>query len=92
MIRTSIGIVLLIIATIWLPVWVQLLGYLVFCIITANPAALFLVAVFADRLYSPVSSLTIHNHYYLLYALSIYVIFQLAMRFTRLKHIYEMEK
>lgn len=92
MIRIVVGIIMLVIATIWLPVWVQLIGYVIFCIVTAYPAALFFVAALADAIYSPMHSIAPGNHYYILYALCIYVIFELAMRFTRLKQLYEMEK
>lgn len=84
MVRTGIAIIILLIATVLFPLWVQLVLYCVACVVIRHRSALLLPALFADLLYTPIPDTLLRGHRYVLFVLVLLALSWIVLRFTRL--------
>lgn len=92
MIRTIVVVVILFLATLFLPFWAQIALYLFAIVITPHRAWLLLPALFADAWYSPVRSFSIYNNKTVLLVLAMLIIYFFIIRNTRVTQTYGLEK
>ena len=88
MARTAIILGMLIIATLFLPVWVQLLLYAAGCFVVPYRIALFVPASLADALYAPHQAFAT-GHWYVLYVAALLAVHWALVRFTRIGQWYD---
>lgn len=91
MIRTAVFVVLLCGAIIWLPVWLQLVGFVVGTIFTPYRLTLFIPAILADTLYAPTMSGVFFLQYTLIVTLLLIVHWVISTK-TRIGEVYAVEK
>lgn len=83
----AVGILLL--ATMWTPVWVQVLAYCIACVVLQYRWVLCIPAIYADAAYTPYPVTSLHSHRYLVMVLVLLCVWWLLIRFTRLGALYE---
>ena len=92
MIRTILAIVILVLATLFLPFWVQAIFYLVAVLFITHRLWLLLPALFADVWYSPVRSFHLENNKTVLLVLAMLILYFIIIRNTRVTQAYGLEK
>ncbi|MDB5254850.1 MAG: hypothetical protein JWL92_226 [Candidatus Nomurabacteria bacterium] len=91
MIRTLIGIILLIVAILWLPLWVQLVLFAIFILIDANRSFAVIPAVISDALYAPGSVWNVHSHWMTLLVLAALLLYYIVIKKLRVRSTYGLE-
>ena len=92
MIKTGIALIVLIVATIWLPVWAQIALYIIAVILVRHRLLIFIPAVFADTLYTPTTIWHLSAHRYVILVAVLLIGFYLVITKTRIGQLYAMEK
>jgi hypothetical protein len=91
MIRTIIGIVLLLCAVLWLPVWLQLLLFAIAVVVIPYRAYILLSAIVSDALYAPTSHFSLTAHWMTLIVLAMIGLYWFIMRKLRVTPFYGLE-
>jgi hypothetical protein len=91
MIRTLIGILLLIAAIFWFPLWIQLVLFAVFIITDRTPFLAIIPAVMSDALYAPGSPFSATHHWMTLIVLVALALHYVIIRKLRVRSLYGVE-
>lgn len=92
MLRTSIAVGILIGATFFTPVWLQICLYVIFLFVVRYRIALVIPALVADAWYAPARDFSIHSNTMLLLAVGMVLVFMAVVRTTRISQRYGLEK
>ena len=92
MIRTTFAIVIIFLATFFLPFWAQIILYVLAIILVKYRAFLLVPALFADAWYSPVRDISPINNKTALLVLVMIVVYLLIIRRTRISERYGLPK
>lgn len=92
MIRTTFAIVIIFLATFFLPFWAQIILYVLAIILVQYRAFLLVPALFADAWYSPVRDISPINNKTALLVLVMIVVYLLIIRRTRISERYGLPK
>lgn len=91
MIRTISVVVLLLIAVVAIPLWAQIVVFIVALLTIPYKLALFIPAVFADVVYAPTKTLALQNSTMTIFVALTLLIYWLVMTQTRVAHVYGLE-
>jgi len=91
MLRTIIGILLLLLAVLWLPVWLQVVLFVAAILI--GPYRFFFVipAIISDALYAPGTAWSLTAHWMTLLVLALLAIYWLSIKKLRVRTVYGLE-
>lgn len=92
MIRTILALIVLFLATFFLPFWAQAVLYVVAILAVRHRIWLLLPALFADLWYSPLRSLSLHNNKTVVLVLGMLVVYFVIVRNTRVTQTYGLPK
>lgn len=92
MIRTAIAVIVLILATFFLPFWVQVVFYVLAIFFVRYHIVLILPALFSDSWYAPARDFTFHNNKTFLVVVSLLLVYFLIIKTTRIKERYGLSK
>ncbi len=92
MIRTLIAIVIIFLATLFLPFWVQIIFYILAVILVPHRTFLLIPALFADAWYSPVRDISPANNKTALLVLGMIIVYLIVIRRTRISQNYGLPK
>ncbi len=92
MIRTIGAVVILFLATFFLPFWVQGILYLLAVLTVRHRVLLLLPAFFADAWYAPVRTFSVHNNKTVLIVIGMILIYVAIVRNTRVTQTYGLPK
>lgn len=88
MIRTAIAVVAILASILWLPLWVQLVLFVLAVIFTSYRLWLFVPALVADVLYAPTSSLSLFHFKMTIFVGLLLVVWYVITTKTRLSIFY----
>ncbi len=91
MIRTLIGIILLIVAVLWLPLWVQLILFALVIVTDPNRLLVLIPAIISDALYAPGSVWNLSHHIVVLIVLAALGLHYFIVRKLRVRSTYGLE-
>lgn len=91
MIRTIVGIVLLIVAILWLPVWIQVALFAAAVIALPYRWYVLIPAILADALYAPTTQFSLASHWMTLIVLAMLGTYWFAQKKMRVQSIYGLE-
>jgi hypothetical protein len=91
MIRTIVGVILLIGAVLWLPVWVQLALFAIAVIVLPYRFFVIIPAIISDALYAPTTRFSLVTHWSTLIVIAMLGIHWYVMKKMRLQHVYGLE-
>ena len=91
MIRTIVGVLLLIAAVLWLPMWIQVVLFAAAVIFLPHRAYILLPAIFSDALYAPSSQFSLRAHWTTLMVVVMLGIHWYVMKKMRVQHLYGLE-
>ncbi len=91
MIRTIIGIVLLLGAILWLPLWAQIVLFALAILIVPHRFFLVIPAIVSDALYAPGSHLTFTSHWMTLLVLAMLGLHFIITKSLRIPTVYGLE-
>ena len=83
MIRTIIGVVVLLCAILWLPLWLQLVLFALAVILVPYRVALLVPAIVSDALYAPTAHFSLYSHWLTLIVLAMLGIHWFVIRKMR---------
>ena len=92
MVRTIIAVGILIGATFFTPVWLQIGLYVIFLFAVRYRIALIIPALIADAWYAPGRDFTFQNNKMVLLAVAMITVFFIVVRTTRISQRYGLEK
>ncbi|MEK7227735.1 MAG: hypothetical protein AAB681_00055 [Patescibacteria group bacterium] len=92
MLRSIVAVIILLIATFFLPFWVQAGLYVLALFFVRYKILLLLPAIFADAWYAPTHTLSFSNNKIFLLVLFMLIIYFLVIRNTRITQKYDLEK
>jgi hypothetical protein len=90
-IRIIGGIVLLLAAVLWLPLWVQIAFFIIAIIVIPYRFFLVLPAIFSDALYAPTSHFSLSTHWMTVSVLVLLAIHYFIMKKLRIRTLYGLE-
>lgn len=90
-VTTCIFLVLIGVATLWLPLWVQLVLYGIAIIVMPNRVLLLVVALFSDALYAPGAQLSFAHLKMTILILVVLAAHWIIMHKTRFRSLYGVE-
>jgi hypothetical protein len=82
--KTILAVAVLVAATLWVPLWVQLALYGVAVVFTPYRLALFIPAAIADALYAPGTMWQLGSHWYVLFVGALLVVHWIVVHKTRI--------
>lgn len=91
MIRILAAIGLLIVAVVWLPVWVQVVLFVTAVILVQYRFFLVIPAIISDALYASHSAWNIRSHYMTLLVLALLALHYFIMKKMRIRTLYGLE-
>jgi hypothetical protein len=92
MIRTIIGVIILIGAVLWLPIWIQLALFAVAVVLLQYRYAVLIPAIMGDALYAPTPHFfNLANHWLTLIVLAMLAVYWYALKKLRVQHAYGLE-
>ncbi len=91
MIRTVIGIMVLLAAVLWLPLWLQLVLFAAAIIIGPYRFFFIIPAIVSDALYAPTSRLSISNHWVTIIVFGMLALHWGIMKVLRVPTVYGVE-
>ena len=91
MVRIFLGILLLLAAVLWFPLWVQIALFVLAIIIVPYRFFLIIPAIVSDALYAPGSALSIRSHWMTLLVLTLLGIHYFIMKKLRIRTLYGLE-
>ncbi len=91
MIRAIVGVIILIGAVLWLPIWVQLACFAAAVILLPYRVFFLVPAIIGDALYMPGSQFNLASHWLTLIVLGMIIIHWYAMKKMRVQHLYGLE-
>lgn len=91
MIRILAAIGLLIVAVVWLPVWVQVVLFVTAVILVQYRFFLVIPAIISDALYTSHSAWNIRSHYMTLLVLALLALHYFIMKKMRIRTLYGLE-
>jgi hypothetical protein len=92
MIKTLSALILLFIATLWLPIWIQIILYVLAVVFVPYRLALLIPAIFADTYYAPTTALSLYTMRTTLFVLGLLVAHYGIINKTRIGLLYGVEK
>jgi len=91
MIRTIIGIVLLVAAVLWLPIWLQIVLFAIAIAVLPYRFFVLVPAVISDALYAPSSHFSLTTHWLTLIVLAMLGLQWFIMKKMRVNSFYGLE-
>jgi hypothetical protein len=91
MIRTLVGITLLIVSVLWFPLWVQLILIAVFILTDSSRYLVVIPAILSDALYAPGSVWNVSHHFMTLIVLVALGLYYIAVKMLRVRSTYGLE-
>jgi hypothetical protein len=91
MIRTVIGIILLIATVLWLPIWAQLTLFAAAVVVLPYRLYVLIPAVISDALYAPTTRLSLSAHWLTLIVLTMLGVHWYVIKKMRVQSIYGLE-
>jgi branched-subunit amino acid ABC-type transport system permease component len=92
MVKTFSALALLFIATLWLPIWVQVILYVLAVMFVPQRILLLLPAVFADAYYAPTASFSLYTLQTTLFVFALLCAHYIIINKTRIGLLYGMEE
>ena len=92
MYKSVVAIIILVLATLFLPFWIQIILYPLAIIFIRHRAWLLLPALFADAWYAPVRAFSWHDNLTTVLVLSMLAVYFLIITNTRVTQRYGLEK
>lgn len=92
MVRTIAGLIILIGAVVWLPIWVQVAFFAAAIILLPYQYVVLIPAVIGDALYAPNGRIfTLSNHWLLIIVGAMLIIYWYSMKKMRVQRVYGLE-
>lgn len=91
MVRTIVGVIILLLAVMWLPVWLQLALFAVAVIVAPYRLFLLIPAIISDAWYAPSMRFSLSAHWLTLVVLAMIGIHWYVMKKMRVQHLYGLE-
>jgi hypothetical protein len=92
MLRTLLFLVFIVVATVFLPFWLQAVFYILALFFIPNKIFLLLPAMIADAWYSPVRTFSFENNKTTLFVIALLFFYFLIVNNTRISQKYGLEK
>ena len=91
MIRTIVGVILLIAAVLWLPIWIQVVLFAIGVILLKYRFYVLIPAIIGDALYAPSTHFSLSGHWLTLIVLAMLGIHWYVMKKMRVQSFYGLE-
>jgi hypothetical protein len=91
MIRTIVGVTLLIVAVLLLPAWIQVVLFVAAIIVLPYRSFVLIPAIISDALYAPTSHISPSTHWLTLLVAALLAIHWYTMKKMRVQHLYGLE-
>lgn len=92
MIRSILGILALIVATLWFPWWLQVPLYIACLVLIPHRLLLYIPAIIADAKYAPTTEFAFSNFKTIAFVSALLLIHWIIMTKTRISQLYVQEK
>lgn len=92
MLKTLGALVLLFIAILWFPLWVQIILYVLVVVFISNRVFFLLPALFADVYYAPTATLSLYALKTTIFVSALLVAYYIVVYKTRIGLLYGVEK
>lgn len=92
MLRALLFLAFIVVATIFLPFWLQAILYVLALFVIPNKIFLILPAIIADAWYSPVRTFSFENNKTTLFVIALLFVYFLIVNNTRISQKYGLEK
>lgn len=89
MLRTILIVAGLFVAIFWLPIWLQLICFVLAVIFAKHRLVVLLPAIMSDALYSPNTSFALSNLKTTIYVVLMLIVFWIIINKTRIKILYD---